>query len=241
MAKTEENLQNGLRQIEVNGVTFPIGQKVIHADQAVSKFGVTTKELPGVNQAVMVAASHVFSQLEVRSREDHVQVPVSALWYEFPDQRPDVVCVRVPMLLDGTGQTSNVDVMLQMRAGDGRKFVTALQDPAITRPAMATEILAPLLASDSTHPVDHHNIWVHGLATFSEPVNAAAGQTLRRETSKTKWYADHKGKMKIQEITWQSDWEYEMLNDPANEVDLSEFVRKSIFFRSSDTPIPDDN
>lgn len=217
--------QSGPLQLMVGDQSFTVSQRMIMLGaQKTRELGVLPKDLPGFPPLVLKGANAINAMLNSKAVEAKVDSSSMNIFF-FELGKFDSVFLRVSMK---TGpQTGDFMEMLILPSGSGGGFVDALQN--IDKPTMQ-KLVGETIRIHSDQRVNDSSIVAENLIIFPQSTTQLAESAFKNPASVPSLYDRNKNGIIVHKIPLTSEAQAE------EDIDLSEFVKQSVFFRNEQGP-----
>lgn len=203
-------------QLKVGEESFTSSQRAIMlGTPRVRDFGVLPKELPGFPPVLIKGAIAINNMLNSKAAEANLDSSINVFFYELG--KFDTVFLRI--LMGSSSQNYDLMEMLIMPSGSGNTFVDALQ--TIDKPTLQ-KLIGQTLRINADQRIIDSNVYADNLVVFSQSATEVAEKAIKSPANLPTLYAQNKNSIHVHKIPDSSQ----------SEIDLSEFVKKSVFFRN---------
>jgi len=217
---------NGPLQLMIGDQAFTVSQRLIMLGaKKTDELGVLPKDIPGFPPLVLKGATAINTMLNSKAAEAKVDSSsMNAFFFELG--KFDSVFLRVS--LKSGSRNGDLMEMLQFPSGSGSEFVKALQ--SLDKPT-AQELVGETLRIRRDQKIDDSNIVADNLVIFPQSTTALADSVLKNPASVPSLYEQNKSRMIVHKVPLARETQA----DAEDDVDLSEFVPQTAFFRDEPT------
>lgn len=225
MSNFSSEIPNGPLSLTVGDKTFTASQRMVLVDRNVlSNVGVQSKEIVGFPIDNIEAAKKINILLNEKSHRAGSEPSINAFNFEFPKRNVDYLFIKVPV--GSEKQAGSVLAMLVLPSGSGKEFLQKMQDDSMDEPVMK-ELLGNIMRTSSSQKIDTTKIIAKNLVVYPD---SAVSMAINLITGRVK--------MPVVYDQIQKDIVVHNIPEEAEEIDLSKFVKQSIFFRDDPSRVP---
>jgi len=233
---TFENQPNGQGAIRFGDHSFQVSQRMILLgnQSLLQRVGLIEKQIAGFPPVIINGANRINAILNTKSADSGIEAAqsINAFWFDSGGQKPDFIFLRIPI---HTGQTiSNALVMLYAEKGSGPRFIEALKDDSINQ-AQLQNLLSQILQINNAQQIDSSQIITENLVIFPQSTLELGNGSTKQGANMNLLYQQNKDKIIIRNISTKRAAKPSTLppldDVGPDDIDLSEFVKQSVFFR----------
>lgn len=221
-----ETQLNGQGALKFGDHSFQVSQRMIllgKNQSPLQKAGLIEKQIAGFPPILISGANRINSILNTKAADLSIEAArsINAFWFDSDGPKPDFIFLRIPL---NTGQTvSSTLVMLYAEKGSGQRFMEALQDSSLDQNQLQV-LLSKILQINSAQQIDPSQIITENLVIFPQSSLMLGNELTRQGANAGNLYQQHQKNIIVRTIPTK-----QALNE--DEVDLSKFVKQSVFFR----------